>query len=47
MINVWIDDLMPCLKDNEISDFEATEVVRIIKCDMQQSQTCWRWWSFL
>ena len=29
MINVWIDDLTPCLKDNETGDFVATEVIRI------------------
>ena len=29
MINVWIDDLTPCLKDNETGDFVPTEVVRI------------------
>ena len=29
MINVWIDDLTPCLKDNETGDFVQTEVVRI------------------
>ena len=29
MINVWIDDLTPCLKDNETGDFVATEVVRL------------------
>ena len=29
MINVWIDDLTPCLKNNETGDFVATEVVRI------------------
>ena len=29
MINVWIDDLTPCLKDTETGDFVPTEVVRI------------------
>lgn len=29
MINVWIDDLTPCLKDYETGDFVATEVIRI------------------
>ena len=29
MINVWIDDLTPCLKDSETGDFVPTEVVRI------------------
>lgn len=29
VINVWIDDLTPCLKDIETGDFVATEVVRI------------------
>ena len=29
MINVWIDDLIPCLKDNETGDFVQTEVLRI------------------
>lgn len=31
MINVWIDDLTLCLKDNETGDFVQTEVVRIRK----------------
>ena len=29
MINVWIDDLTPCLKNNDTGDFVSTEVVRI------------------
>ena len=29
MLNVWIDDLTPCLKDNETGDFVQTEVIRI------------------
>jgi hypothetical protein len=29
MINVWIDDLTPCLRDNETGDFVQTEVIRI------------------
>lgn len=29
MINVWIDDLTPCMKDNDTGDFVSTEVVRI------------------
>ena len=29
MLNVWIDELTPCLRDNETGDFVQTEVVRI------------------
>lgn len=29
VLNVWIDDLTPCLKDNETGDFVQTEVIRI------------------
>ena len=28
MLNVWIDDLTPCLKDNETGDFVQIEVIR-------------------
>lgn len=29
MINVWIDDLVPCLKNSQTGDFVETEVVQI------------------
>lgn len=29
MINIWIDELTPCLKDNETGEIVPTEVVRI------------------
>ena len=29
MINVWIDEITPCLKDNRTGDFVETEVIRI------------------
>lgn len=29
MINVWIDEMTPCLKDSETGDFVQTEVIRI------------------
>lgn len=28
-MNVWIDELTPCLKDNDTGDFVQTEVIRI------------------
>lgn len=33
VLNVWIDDLTPCLKDNETGDFVQTEVIRIWRYD--------------
>ena len=31
MINVWIDELTPCLKDAVTGEFVPTEVIRIVR----------------
>lgn len=31
MINVWIDELTPCLKDTQTGEIVQTEVIRIVR----------------
>ena len=31
MINVWIDEMTPCLKDSVTGEYVPTEVIRIVR----------------
>ena len=37
MVNVWIDEFTPCLKDSQTGEIVQTEVIRIVRKSLLQS----------